>query len=166
MIPCRYERAQPFREGLAAVKPAGGAEYAWQLVHPDGSAAFALEHRCFPAEIGPDTLVFHEGLCCARQADGWIYYDRAGTPVLTVDTWIAGPFRNGLACVQDNQYACAYIDARGNRVYQWDGSFVWELNALMNQNARLLGQLFRGLLSLPPPQTPGPAAGGLYSPVF
>ena len=31
--------------------------------------------------------------------------------------------------------------------------------------ARLLGQLFRGLLSLPPPQTPGPAAGGLYSPV-
>ena len=165
VIPCRYERAQPFREGLAAVKPAGGAEYAWQLVHPDGSAAFALEHRCFPAEIGPDTLVFHEGLCCARQADGWIYYDRAGTPVLTVDTWIAGPFRNGLACVQDNQYACAYIDARGNRVYQWDGSFVWELNALMNQNARLLGQLFRGLLSLPPPQTPGPAAGGLYSPV-
>ena len=77
----------------------------------------------------------------------------------------AGPFRNGLACVQDNQYACAYIDARGNRVYQWDGSFVWELNALMNQNARLLGQLLRGLLSLPPPQTPGPAAGRFYSPV-
>lgn len=166
VIPCIYERAQPFREGLAAVKPANGGEYAWQFVYPDGSPAFSLEHRCFPAEIGPDTLVFHEGLCCARQEDCWVYYDRAGTPVLSVDAWIAKPFWNGLAYVQDNQYARAYIDTQGNRVYQWDSSFVWELNALMNQNARLLGQLFRGLLAVPPPQTPGLAMGDVDSPAF
>lgn len=133
IVPCIYERAQSFSEGLGAVKLDNGKEWAWQFINPDGSVAFQFEHRCFPAEIGPDTLVFHEGLCCAREEKYWVYYDKSGNTAFTIDTWIAEPFQHGLAYVQDNQYVGGYIDTRGNWIYQWDTSIVWD--ELMNKNS-------------------------------
>ncbi|MDM8202714.1 WG repeat-containing protein [Fournierella massiliensis] len=133
VVPCIYERAQSFSEGLGAVKLGNGEEWAWQFIKSDGSVAFQFEHRCFPAEIGPDTLVFHEGLCCAREEKYWVYYDKSGNTAFTIDTWTANSFQHGLAYVQDNQYVSGYIDTHGDWVYQWDTSIVWD--ELMNKNS-------------------------------
>ena len=137
VIPCVYERAQPFSEGLGAVKVMGGGEWDWQFLDPAGKVVFSLEHRCFPAEIGPDTLVFHEGLCCAAQADHWAYYDRTGAPVIRIEALRAGPFHNGLAFVTEYPGADGYINASGEWVYRCDSNFLWEINAYQNDTARL-----------------------------
>ena len=88
-IPCRFEVARPFAEGLAAVQQ----DWRWGFVDPGGS--FRIEPRFEEARS------FSEGLAAVVLDDRWSLVDRQGAVVIAGEPGESvGDFSYGVATVR------------------------------------------------------------------
>ena len=100
-IPFIYEEAQPFSEGLAAVKSGGR----WGYIDKDGNEVI----RCVLGYAYP----FSNGLARVGEQEKWGFIDRTGNFVVPIGTYREGNhFSDGLALVERRYF----IDTEGNIV--------------------------------------------------
>ena len=108
VVPPRFDRAEPFSEGLAAVKLGRTLGYA------DASGEVVLVPRFEPG----GTLLhrpFASGLAAVRSAGRYGFMDRKGDLAIPARYIAVGDFSEGfaLACVEQG---CGYVDASGRGV--------------------------------------------------
>ena len=108
IIPCIYDDAKRFSEGLAAVKKG----IYWGYINKKGETVIPFRHlRPYP---------FHEGYACVYTEEGkkYIIIDNKGNVVPNMPNTDYGflPFSEGWAVVKSDEYNCYYIDKQGKRV--------------------------------------------------
>jgi hypothetical protein len=106
-IPPRFDRAEPFSEGLAAVELDG--RHGWI----DRTGALVLAPPFLPA--GTLHRPFSGGLAAVRVGQRYGYVDRAGALAIPARYTTAEDFSEGLAMVCDPD-ACGYVDRTGRGV--------------------------------------------------
>lgn len=100
VIPLKYDDAQPFSEGLAAVNYFGK----WGFINASGN--WAIEPRFSNAES------FSEGLACVKAFGKWGFIDRSGDWVIEPRYHAVSMFSEGLAVVfYDGSYR--FVDKTG-----------------------------------------------------
>ncbi len=103
VVPARYERTFPFREGLARVC----RDESWGYIDVKGKEVIACQYE--------DTGGFEDGLAAVKRDGLWGYIDTKGKEVIACqyeDTW---GFWEGLAAVKRDGL-WGYIDAKGKEV--------------------------------------------------
>ncbi|MFL5291215.1 MAG: WG repeat-containing protein [Myxococcales bacterium] len=108
VIEAKFERAERFSEGLAAVVLDGRHGYI------DGSGAMVLVPPGNPA--GEVHRPFRDGLAAVRTRSGIGFLDRAGKLVIPARFSSAEDFSEGLAFACD-RLGCGYIDRAGRGVF-------------------------------------------------
>jgi hypothetical protein len=142
VIPARYELAQEFSNGRAAVRLSGK----WGFIDRNGTAITPFhfdEVRSFSADkaavrirdkwgyidrlgvavIQPqfaDALSFSNGLAAVKRADHYCYVNEFGAVVIPGPYLQATQFVRGLAHVQIGPTKWAWIDPTGNVVFGYD----------------------------------------------
>ena len=120
VIPCKYQEASAFSEGLARVKDDSGTLF----INKQGEQVFRM----------PDDMMsfsdFHDGLLAVftsgeSSANGYI--DTKGNVVIPLNLKVVSDFSEGLAFVESNSFR-GFIDTKGQEViscsdYEWIGSF-------------------------------------------
>ncbi|HEY6001373.1 MAG TPA: WG repeat-containing protein [Anaeromyxobacter sp.] len=104
----RFDRAERFSEGLAAVVLDGRHGYV------DAAGAMALAPREQPA--GPVHRPFRDGLAAVRSEGGIGFIDRSGNLVIPARFTSAEDFSEGLAFACD-RLGCGYVDRAGRGVF-------------------------------------------------
>jgi hypothetical protein len=107
VIPPRFDRAEPFSEGLAAVQTGT------KLAYVDATGQLALHPEQLPA--GTLHRPFHDGRAAVRVGQVYGYIERTGKLAIPARYTTAEDFSEGLAVVCDPS-SCAYIDTRGSAV--------------------------------------------------
>lgn len=102
-IPCRYDNAEDFSEGLAAVKLDGK----WGFIDKMGNEVVPLEYEQVDS--------FSEGLAAVKQNGKWGYIDKAGKEVVPCKYDNARSFSEGLAVVGLNG-KWGFIDKTGKEI--------------------------------------------------
>lgn len=103
-IPCRYNFAYEFKEGLAQVR-----ENKWGYIDKAG-------HLIIPC-IWDGTEPFSEGLAGVMDSyHNWGYINKKGSLVIPCQWNYIQPFRGNFAIVQDNKHQFWKIDKTGNVV--------------------------------------------------
>lgn len=87
LVPCVYDRAHPFTEGLAAVQKGK----AWQYIDRQGNVVLQPKVE--------DAREFGEGLAPVKMTGRWGYIDKRGEVVIDPAYGDAEPFHDGVAVV-------------------------------------------------------------------
>lgn len=112
VIPCKWTKAESFREGLALVK---GDNYKCGFIDKKGD----LVVPC----VWGNAFSFSEGVARVIDKDRNIgYVDKSGKIVIPCQWKGASDFSEGLASVKDSQGKTGYIDKAGNLVIP----FIWK----------------------------------------
>jgi len=124
IIEPRFDNAAPFSEGLARVTITGGEEE--KLGFIDHSGQFVIPPIFnTDADFRRNSADFSEGLASltenlrptVTEMEKFVYIDKKGAIVLFTHFFYAGPFREGLAVVyDDNKNKWGYIDKSGKEV--------------------------------------------------
>ncbi len=109
VIACRYESAEPFSEGLAAVSERNErGEVSFGFINAQGETVVpALYEEASPCQ---------EGLAAVRQSGKWAYVDQLGRMVTGFVFDTAGPFREGAALARQGDRLRA-IDRQGGTLF-------------------------------------------------
>lgn len=103
-IPPIYERAQPFAEGLAAVRREGLYGY----IDTTGKTVIPFDYYAAQG--------FAEGLAPVRAGAGWQYIDSDGEIVIAPLPFFCGRFSEGRAFFRNSSYIYGYLDRSGREV--------------------------------------------------
>lgn len=106
VIPCMYEDARRFSEGLAAVKKNGCYGY----IDKYGNTKIPFQFM--------NPYPFHEGLAYVYLNGEYVVIDKGGKVIFNLPKTNEGflPFSEGWAIVKPDMYTCYYIDKQGKRV--------------------------------------------------
>ena len=103
VIPCKYDIALDFREGLAMVKMSGK----YGFIDKTGREVAPCQYD--------DAEDLHEGMALVKKNDKWGFIDKTGREVIPCKYVFANDFHEGLATVEKNgKYG--YIDKTGREV--------------------------------------------------
>lgn len=106
VIPCQWEWAWSFSEGLAPVQD---DKEKWGYIDKTGDVVIPCKWK--------DAWDFSEGLAAVMDDNlTWGYIDKNGEVVIPCQWLFAGMFSEGLADVMDLSVKCGYIDKTGNVV--------------------------------------------------
>lgn len=106
VIPCQWEWAWSFSEGLAPVQDDKGK---WGYINKTGKVVIPCKWK--------DAWDFSEGLAAVMDDNlTWGYIDKTGEEVISCHWIFAGMFSEGLADVMDSSQKCGYIDETGKVV--------------------------------------------------
>lgn len=151
VIPCRWQYAGEFSEGLARVKD---DFFKWGFIDKMGNIAIPCrwpnargfseglarvwdDHYkngfidkegkvVIPCQwVGGDTP-FSEGLACVENENGkYGFVDKTGKTIIPFKWKYVGPFSEGLAAVRDENDKWGFIDKEGNEIIpcQWKGCY-------------------------------------------
>lgn len=103
IIPCKYEDAFNFSEGLAAAKLNGK----WGFIDASDKVVIPF--------IYERTWSFSEGLVAVKRNGKWGYIDKSGNTVISHVYEYASDFVGGLACIEKGD-KCGFIDKTGKIV--------------------------------------------------
>jgi len=122
VIEPKYDHAEPFFEGRAAVMVGGE----WGFI--DSTVQMVIAAQYMQVES------FSEGLAAVEVGKKWGFIDRAGTLVIPAQYPNSSKFSEGMAPVSDGD-RCWYIDQNGQKVslrkYRYCGEFSEGLAAVM-----------------------------------
>ena len=107
-IPCIYDDAIAFSEGLALVAIFGG----YGFIDKAGKCAIPF--------IYEDAYVFSEGLAAVKYDGKWGYIDKTGKEIISYIYDEAGDFKNGIALVKLHEYLHCCIDKNGTEYWEYD----------------------------------------------
>ena len=102
VVPARYERVSPFKDGLAEVR----RDNNWGYIDARGKEVIACQYE--------GTWGFSEGLAAVKRDDLWGYIDAKGKEVIACQYQKVEYFSEGLALVSDAQQSY-YIDKLGRK---------------------------------------------------
>ena len=100
VVECKYDAAERFAEGLAAVKKNGK----WGIIDKTGKEVVKCKYS--------DVLPFSEGLVRVERYGKWGIIDKTGKEVIECKYELAWPFSEGLAKVKKDGYEF-FIDRTG-----------------------------------------------------
>lgn len=126
VIPCQWEYAWPFSEGLALVK---NEQWKWGYIDKTGTVVIPCQWK----HAGN----FSEGLALVRSEQGNKgFIDKAGKLVIPCQWKQAMDFSNGLALVKNEQGKWGFIDKTGNVVIpcQWERAWFFSNGLALVQN--------------------------------
>lgn len=103
-IPCQYDDAEDFSEGLAAVKQNGK----WGYVDKTGKEVIAYKYD--------NARSFSEGLAAVYLDEKWGYIDKTGKEVVAYKYDNAQSFSEGLAAVGQTGKGAGFIDKTGKEI--------------------------------------------------
>lgn len=154
-IEFQFDEANPFSEGLAAVKKGK-----WGYIDKTGKQIIPLKYAAAP---GP----FSEGLAWVREGRYYQYVDKTGKVVLSADYRTARTFSRGVAQVS-NKADCFYIDRNGTK-YQ---TYIEALKGIQREDHSAKDYASAGSAALSPKQrtvlgtvAAAPAGGNTQPPV-
>jgi len=108
-VPCKYDDARGFSEGLAAVNTGGLYEGKWGFIDKTGKEVVPCRYD--------SVYDFSEGLAAVELDGQWGYIDKTGQEVIPCRyTRNVSGFSEGLAVVQDENFLHGYIDKTGKEV--------------------------------------------------
>ncbi len=140
VIPCQYDNARSFSEGLAAVEKDGrwgfidkeGNEvipfiYDYALSFNEGLAPVMLDHKMGYIDKTGDVVIpfelfladnFKEGVASVLLREGgWKWIDKTGQIIIPAEYSLGYDFHEGLALVwSDHKYKYGFIDKTGKEV--------------------------------------------------
>ena len=127
-IPCQYDDAEDFSEGLAAVK----LNEKWGFVDRTGQMAIPCQYD--------SAGQFSDGLAAVRLNGKWGFIDQTGRVVIPCQYDSAGQFDDGLALVRLNgKYG--YIDQTGREIVPCQYDKVWDFSNGMARVGIEVGQV-------------------------
>ncbi|MDR0325080.1 MAG: WG repeat-containing protein [Oscillospiraceae bacterium] len=104
VVPCKYDEASAFHEGMAAVKLDGK----WGYIDKTGKEVIPL--------IYENASAFSESLAPVRLDGKWGYVDKSGNEVIPLKYYSAQSFSEDLAMIGVDINYSGYIDTSGNEV--------------------------------------------------
>ena len=118
VIPCTWNLAEPFSEGLARVKDSNGK---WGYIDKTGKVVIPCTWN--------DVDIFRKGLARVKDSsDKWGYIDKTGKVAIPCTWNYAWGFQEGLAAVKDFNGKWGYIDKTGKVIipctWEFAGSFA------------------------------------------
>ncbi|MDO5130027.1 MAG: WG repeat-containing protein, partial [Prevotellaceae bacterium] len=122
VIPCEYDNAEDFSEGLAKVQKSGK----WGYIDKTGSEVIPCKYD--------GAANFREGLAVVEKSDKWGYIDKTGREVIPCKYDDANAFSEGLALVKKSGN-WGYIDKTGREVaplFGYKDSFLNKIVRLFN----------------------------------
>ncbi len=114
IIPCQFDYAVHFYEGLAAVQ----IDSLWGFINPQGKVVIPPRF-IFPGDFSHDFFGFSDGLCAVQlktdsgKVNAFIKKDGRVAFNFPYRYWEVGRFNSGRARVEINEEVC-FLDKRGN----------------------------------------------------